>query len=159
MLEFPPDIKEPAYRAIFKAPMARLDNARSLAQFLSNEIVLEAGDSSKFPDRASASEELAARVAAIDVQTCGEVENLTKIIFEGALDHGDRNGMGSKVAEACAGSLHTLDQRFPEFRERDAETGTEVGSGEDAGFGNSMLGNYRQLLVKNCGVCDCSINT
>ena len=129
MLEFPPDTEDPAYRAIFKTPTLHADKVRYDTQSLLNKIVLELLDptSSQFLDKASASGFIVSRVAAIDVQTCAELESITKLIFERVLDHADRNGTGSKMASFCADVFHALKQRFPEFREGDAETGTEVG--------------------------------
>ena len=64
---------------------------------------------------------------AIDVQTRAELEVIMALIFGAVLDHRDHAGTGSTMALLCADAIHMLKERCPEFRERDAETGTEVG--------------------------------
>ena len=131
MLEFPPDTEDPAYRAIFKTPTLHADKVRYDTQSLLNKIVLELLDptSSQFLDKASANGFIVSRVAELDVQTRAELEGVAKLIFEKALDHGDRDGTGSKMAAFCVDVLHALYQRFEsEWWDRwNAEAGAEVG--------------------------------
>ena len=135
---YPAILERPAYPHLFKIPTTHADRVLYDTQFLLNNITLwlwdlvnsTGTDALAFAAGHDAGLDLARNAfGAINVQTRAELEDIMALIFGAVLDHHHRDHArtGSKMAARCADIIRDLEERYPEFRERVAETGTEVG--------------------------------